>query len=458
MSTIRSSRLKAYQNQPQSQVESTRTPSRHIIKESYDPYSPQHSLDEEREHSSVNQCISSDSSKKNIHNDSEKLDTQPINHLNTNKRGRDMSPSQDDKDILETNDCSLKTYGDDSHLSFQETVKKKEVTLPMQGIGIGINSGIPIINNLNNEGIENMSTLLSEAMSSLSSFTSVDESVSSMMNSLEKNAPSVFLAGEEASAASRMIGSQESGIAVSKQTLHSSLAEPLNSLDSSFVLLKDSTLNPSDTTPLLPLTSLKDPSHSSFKSENNLDSSFDLSKDSTLNPSDATSLLPLTSLKDPSHLNVKSEGALGASGSLGSTISKSLSSSIRTGNLSSLLDELTATVSQARLNSTNGQDITFQFRSDVLDRTSVRISGNTKQMEVAFSTRSAASNAMLNNHLITLQNHLMALCPSQAIEVKTQFLTAQNSSEFSSEGDTQDDFSNLNQENRGDFQDHGDTL
>lgn len=203
MNTIRSSRLKAYQNQPQSQVESTRTPSSHIIKESYDPYSSQYSLDEESEHSSVNKCISSDDSRKNIHNDSVKLDTQPINHLNINKRGRGMSPFQDDKDIVETNDYSLKTHGDDSHLYFQETVKKKEVTLPMQGIGIGINGGIPIIKNLNNEGIENMSTLLSEAMSSLSSLTSVDESGSSMMNSLEKNIPSVFLAGEAASAASR---------------------------------------------------------------------------------------------------------------------------------------------------------------------------------------------------------------------------------------------------------------
>ena len=229
---------------------------------------------------------------------------------------------------------------------------------------------------------------------------------------LEK--PSVFLSEEEASEASKIGGLQEREIVVSENTVNSSFTESLTSLDSS--------------------------------------------KESTLSRSDATPLMPLASLKDPHNSNFKSEGSLGASGSLGSTISKSLSSSIRTGNLSNLLDELTATVSQARLNSTNGQNITFQFRSDVLDMTSVRINANTKQMEVAFSTRSAVSNTMLNNHLTTLQNHLAALCPGQAVEVKTQFLASQNSSEFSSDGDSQDDFSNLNQENRGDFQDHGDTL
>jgi hypothetical protein len=184
MSTIRSARLKAYQNQPQSQVASTHTPSSHIIKEFYDPYNSQNSLEEESEHSSGNKCISNDGFKKNTHNDSEKLDTKPINHLNADRGGYRMSPSQDDEDIAETNDHSLKTNEDDSHLSFQETVKKKEVTLPMQGIGIGMNSGIPIIKNFNNEGTENMSTLLSEAMSSLSSITSLDEIGSSIMNSL----------------------------------------------------------------------------------------------------------------------------------------------------------------------------------------------------------------------------------------------------------------------------------
>ena len=169
-------------------------------------------------------------------------------------------------------------------------------------------------------------------------------------------------------------------------------------------------------------------------------------------------LLSIVPSREQFHAHVNSEGSLGVSDSLGGTVSQSVASTMRTENLSSLLNELTATVSRARLNSSNGQDITFQFRDDVLDRTSVHINANTTQMEVAFSTSSEASNAMLNAHLATLQNHLTTLCPGQVVEIKTHFIAASTSSEFNNESEAQDDFSNLNQENRGDLKDHDDTL
>ena len=165
-----------------------------------------------------------------------------------------------------------------------------------------------------------------------------------------------------------------------------------------------------------------------------------------------------SSLSNQSISNFKNEGSLGSSDALGGKIPTALASAIRTGNISTFLSELTATVAQARLNSANGQNITFQLRSDVLDATTVHINANKQQMEVAFSTSSAASNTMLNNNITTLQNHLVALCPGQSVEVKTEFRSSSNSSEFSNQKGTEDDFAGLNQKNRGRLSDDKDTL
>lgn len=168
--------------------------------------------------------------------------------------------------------------------------------------------------------------------------------------------------------------------------------------------------------------------------------------------------LSIFSLSNQSISNFKNEGSLGSSDALGEKIPTALASAIRTGNISTFLSELTATVTQARLNSANGQDITLQIRSDVLDATTVHINVNKQQMEVAFSTSSAASNTMLNNNITTLQNHLVALCPGQSVEVKTEFRSSSNSSEFSNQKGTEDDFASLNQKNRGLLSDDKDTL
>lgn len=165
-----------------------------------------------------------------------------------------------------------------------------------------------------------------------------------------------------------------------------------------------------------------------------------------------------SSLSNQSISNFENEGSLGSSDALGGKIPTALASAIRTGNISTFLSELTATVAQARLNSANGQNITFQLRSDVLDATTVHINANKQQMEVAFSTSSAASNTMLNNNITTLQNHLVALCPGQSVEVKTEFRSSSNSSEFSNQKGTEDDFAGLNQKNRGRLSDDKDTL
>jgi hypothetical protein len=165
-----------------------------------------------------------------------------------------------------------------------------------------------------------------------------------------------------------------------------------------------------------------------------------------------------SSLANQSISNFKNEGSIGSSDALGGKIPASLASAIRTGNVSTFLSELTSTVDRARLNSSNGQDISFQFRSDVLDATTVHINANTEQMEVFFSTRSLASNDLLNANIATLQNHLATLCSGQTVEVKTQFLPSSSSSEFSNQREAENDFASLNQENRGHLNDDKDTL
>ncbi len=154
----------------------------------------------------------------------------------------------------------------------------------------------------------------------------------------------------------------------------------------------------------------------------------------------------------------KREGALSSAQELGSNISKSLASALRTGNISDFMSELTATVSQVRRNSASGQDITFQLRSDVLEGTSIHIHANKTQMQVDFSTTSAASNALLSEHLTTLQNHLTTLCPGQVVEVKNQYLTSSYSAEWKSDQGGEDDSAGSHQEGKRNSNHHDETL
>lgn len=195
------------------------------------------------------------------------------------------------------------------------------------------------------------------------------------------------------------------------------------------------------------------------------DASTEDAEESKLNILEESSGLAMPPVNAPSINNDQaasgfhSDGSLGSSESLGEALPKPVAAAVRTVRFTDFLQELTATVSQARLNSSSGQDITLQLRSDVLDATNVNINATATHMEVAFSTTSAASNALLNTHLMTLQNHLAVLCPGQAVEVKNQFLTSSSSSEFNNEQEkSRDDLADLNHENRGNWRDNDDNL
>lgn len=146
------------------------------------------------------------------------------------------------------------------------------------------------------------------------------------------------------------------------------------------------------------------------------------------------------------------DASLSSSSTLQQGIPTSVAEAVRSARFSdSLMNELTASVNTLRLNRANGQDMTLNLRSDVLEATSIHITGNATHMTVDFSTANAASNLLLNTHLTTLQNHLTELCPGQVVDIRTQFVGQASLRDFTSDSDSRsrDDLASFDQGNRG---------
>jgi hypothetical protein len=142
--------------------------------------------------------------------------------------------------------------------------------------------------------------------------------------------------------------------------------------------------------------------------------------------------------------------------SSGSDLSLPVAEALR---VTHLLDELTAAVSRLRLDSRDGKEMTIQLKREVLAETDIHIIATAKQVEVSFATRSQASNLLLNNHLVTLQNHLNALCPGQVVNIQTQLTSSASSSSSGNEQDpSHDDLASFDQRNRGNSSNDNDNL
>ena len=167
---------------------------------------------------------------------------------------------------------------------------------------------------------------------------------------------------------------------------------------------------------------------------------------------------PLSSLlgMNASGSDAKSNASLGASATLAQSLPAPVAMAIRTARFSDFLTELTATVDRARLNT--GQDMTLQLRSDVLEQTNIHISGDATHINVVFSTANAASNTLLTSHLETLQNHLVALCPGQLVDIKMSPMPSSSSFSLGDKDDPSNDLASFDQGNRGNSRNNDDTL
>lgn len=185
------------------------------------------------------------------------------------------------------------------------------------------------------------------------------------------------------------------------------------------------------------------------------------SKQSASNLEENNSLgVALTSANRSTLANFEQETALGAPSALQQGAPKSVAVALRATRFSdSLLNELTASVQSLRLNTANGQDMTLTLRSDVLEATSIHITGSGAHLAVEFSTTNALSNELLNSHMALLQNHLTILCPGQVVDVRNQFVAQAGLRDLnngSGNDRSQDDLASFDQGNRGNRGSHND--
>lgn len=393
MSTIRAT--KAYQTQPKSDVSSVDLHSSKHIERAHDADGIHGSSEQATSQQLENKRLFHESMKNNIHHDAHESKQLASSSKKTSET---VSSNKSHIDFYSDKEDDLKVNESENNDDVDDSGEvKKETALPSQGIGMGLNSGMPVAKN---EKSDELSDLLSAAMSSLGSL------------------------------ASSKVGTE-------------------NTQDSKLSLLKEI---PELAIAEAPKLSIEEAPESSESSEPSIEGS---SKDSV----EESPGFSTAAAKGQSIADFKTEGSLGSSAALGGSLSKPVAAALRTARFTDFLSELTATVTQARLNSANGQDISLQLRSDILEGTNVHVTANATHMEVAFSTVNAASNALLNSHLTTLQNHLVTLCPGQTVEVKNQFLASPNSSEFNNEREgSKDDLASFNQGNRGNWRDNDDTL
>jgi hypothetical protein len=396
MSTIRAT--KAYQTQSKSEVSSATIHSSKPVEESHSLYNLQNSLESSSNRSYNNNAIAEDNTEKKDQSNFNTSQLKSSSAVHQKKLAASSSSHQNDVEDVDEKSDFLKVKSDDG----DDDHPQKERAFSLQGAGMGINT---VTVSILDENKEDLSTLLSAAMASLSSASFKDDSTSSLPQGPDTNAL---------------------------------IDEVVSSLAS--------------------VPSLSQGLDTNAASDGESATTMNEFNENKLSSLDEVPGFSTSSLANQSISNFKNEGSIGSSDALGGKIPASLASAIRTGNVSTFLSELTSTVDRARLNSSNGQDISFQFRSDVLDATTVHINANTEQMEVFFSTRSLASNDLLNANIATLQNHLATLCSGQTVEVKTQFLPSSSSSEFSNQREAENDFASLNQENRGHLNDDKDTL
>ncbi len=396
MSTIRAT--KAYQTQSKSEVSSATIHSSKPMEESHSLYNLQNSLESSSNRSYNNNAIAEDNTEKKDQSNFNTSQLKSSSAVHQKKLAASSSSHQNDVEDVDEKSDFLKVKSDDG----DDDHPQKERAFSLQGAGMGINT---VTVSILDENKEDLSTLLSAAMASLSSAFFKDDGTSSLPQGPDTNAL---------------------------------IDEVVSSLAS--------------------VPSLSQGLDTNAASDGESATTMNEFNENKLSSLDEVPGFSTSSLANQSISNFKNEGSIGSSDALGGKIPASLASAIRTGNVSTFLSELTSTVDRARLNSSNGQDISFQFRSDVLDATTVHINANTEQMEVFFSTRSLASNDLLNANIATLQNHLATLCSGQTVEVKTQFLPSSSSSEFSNQREAENDFASLNQENRGHLNDDKDTL
>ncbi|MFZ4115105.1 MAG: type III secretion HpaP family protein [Chthoniobacterales bacterium] len=440
MSTIRAA--KAYQAQPKSNISSADMHSTSAVEGSHDAYGLHNSLEhaanahEFEKNSALHRDIE-DQSHHDVASDSKTSIAHQKQNASVASHDRSYVSIHSKKgDVQKFKVTDDNDNGDDN-----------KNTAPTQGVGMGINSGVPVTKN--NEA-ENLSDLFSAKKSSLDSFVSTDTTGTGELDDSDSKKEVPFPTqgvGVGFNSGIPVVTSQSKGGISDLLSAAVSSLSSLTSTDGTTSALgefEDDKSNVSEESSGFLAASLVSQTASDFKSEESV--------------SEESPGFSAASLVSQTASDFKSEGSIGSAGALGGTVSKQMASAIRTGNLSDFLSELTATVSQVRRNSANGQDITLQLRSDVLDATSIHINANTAQMQVAFSTTSAASNALLNAHLTTLQNHLAMLCPGQAVEVKNQFLASSSSSNFNNDGETRDDLASFNQENRGNLSKRDETL
>jgi len=416
MSTIRAT--KAYQTQSKSEVSSATIHSSKPVEESYSLYNLQNSLESSSNRSYNNKAIAEDNTEKKDQSNFNTSQLKSSSAVHQKKLAASSSSHQNDVEDVDEKSDFLKVKSDDG----DDDHPQKERAFSLQGAGMGINT---VTVSILDENKEDLSTLLSAAMASLSSASFKDDGTSSLPQGPDTNA----LIDEVVSSLPSLSQGPDTNALID---------EVVSSLPS--------------------VPSLSQGLDTNAASDGESATTMKEFNENKLSSLDEVPGFSTSSLANQSISNFKNEGSIGSSDALGGKIPASLASAIRTGNVSTFLSELTSTVDRARLNSSNGQDISFQFRSDVLDATTVHINANTEQMEVFFSTRSLASNDLLNANIATLQNHLATLCSGQTVEVKTQFLPSSSSSEFSNQREAENDFASLNQENRGHLNDDKDTL
>jgi hypothetical protein len=419
MSTIRAT--KAYQTQSKSEVSSATIHSSKPVEESHSLYNLQNSLESSSNRSYNNNAIAEDNTEKKDQSNFNTSQLKSSSAVHQKKLAASSSSHQNDVEDVDEKSDFLKVKSDDG----DDDHPQKERAFSLQGAGMGINT---VTVSILDENKEDLSTLLSAAMASLSSAFFKDDGTSSLPQGPDTNALIDEVVSSLASVPSLPQGPDTNAL----------IDEVVSSLAS--------------------VPSLSQGLDTNAASDGESATTMNEFNENKLSSLDEVPGFSTSSLANQSISNFKNEGSIGSSDALGGKIPASLASAIRTGNVSTFLSELTSTVDRARLNSSNGQDISFQFRSDVLDATTVHINANTEQMEVFFSTRSLASNDLLNANIATLQNHLATLCSGQTVEVKTQFLPSSSSSEFSNQREAENDFASLNQENRGHLNDDKDTL
>ncbi|MFI0348373.1 MAG: type III secretion HpaP family protein [Chthoniobacterales bacterium] len=148
---------------------------------------------------------------------------------------------------------------------------------------------------------------------------------------------------------------------------------------------------------------------------------------------------------------VTSQGSnsLSTSGMTQNRLSEPMAATIR---LNQFIDELTAAADRVRFNTSSGNDLTINLRSDVLEGTSVRINATPTHIAVSFATSSVESNALLSSNVALLQSHLVLIFPGQSVNVKTDFLTAASSSNFGNEEERSgNDSAGNDKKNKGDL-------